>query len=104
MAVDFVFPKPRDWATFEDIVCDVFTRKFCNYNFQRYGRSGQAQSGIDIAGPTENGLLGIQCKHHPAGIIEIAEIDDEIAKAESFTPVLNEFIIVTSADRDVKAC
>lgn len=103
MAADFIFPKPRDWATFEDIVCDVFSRKYNNYNFQRFGRSGQSQSGIDIAGPTEGKILGIQCKHHPDGNIETSEIDDEITKSESFSPPLSEYIIATSADRDTKA-
>ena len=103
MAADFIFPKPRDWALFEDIVCDVFSRKYNNYNFQRYGRSGQVQTGVDIAGPAEGRMLGIQCKHHPAGNIETSEIDDEITKSESFSPPLNEYVIATSADRDTKA-
>ncbi len=103
MAADFIFPKPRDWATFEDIVCDVFARKYNNYNFQRYGRSGQRQAGVDIAGLTEGRMIGIQCKHHPTGNIEIGEIDDEIVKSEGFSPPLSEYIVATSADRDTKA-
>lgn len=103
MSTDFIFPKPKDWDTFEDIVCDVFARKLNNHNLQRYGRSGQRQSGVDIAGLTQEGLLGIQCKHHPAGSITISEIDDEIAKSEDFRPELDEFTIATSADRDATA-
>ncbi len=103
MSPHFIFPKPRDWDTLEDIVCDVFARKFGNYNFQRYGRSGQSQSGVDIAGLTRNGLLGIQCKHHPTGNIPIGEIDTEITTSEGFRPELDEFIIATSADRDANA-
>lgn len=103
MSTHFVFPKPRDWGTFEDIVCDVFARKFGSHNLQRYGRQGQRQSGIDVVGPTSGGLLGIQCKHHPTGNIPIAEIDDEIAKSDSFRPGLSEFIVATSADRDTNA-
>jgi hypothetical protein len=103
MSTHFIFPKPKDWDTFEDIVCDVFARKFNNGNLQRYGRSGQRQLGVDIAGFTEMGLLGIQCKHHLAGNITTGEIDDEVAKSEDFQPRLDEFIIVTSADRDVTA-
>lgn len=103
MSSHFAFPKPKEWNTFEDVVCDVFSRKFDNHNFQRYGRSGQRQFGVDIAGPTIKGLLGIQCKHHPDGNISLSEIDDEIAKSESFLPQLGEFIIATSADRDATA-
>lgn len=103
MTTHFIFPKPKDWNTFEDIVCDVFARKFGEYNLQRYGRSGQRQSGVDIAGFIEKGVIGIQCKHHPEGNIALSEIDDEITKSEGFRPTLDEFIIVTSADRDVTA-
>ncbi|MBN2005585.1 MAG: SAVED domain-containing protein [Anaerolineae bacterium] len=103
MSEHFIFPKPSDWNTFEDIVCDVYSRKLGNYNLQRYGRSGQSQNGIDIAGITSDGLLGIQCKHHPTGNISISEIDSEINKSEGFHPELSTFIIATSADRDVNA-
>lgn len=103
MSTHFIFPKPRDWDTFEDIVCDVFARKFDNYNLQRYGRSGQRQFGVDIAGFTQRGLIGVQCKHHPQGNIAVNEIDEEITKSESFRPKLDNFFIATSADRDTVA-
>ncbi len=99
----FIFPKPTDWNAFEDIVCDVFARKYRNLNFQRYGRSGQRQHGVDIAGFTQTGLLGIQCKHHPNNDIRTSEIDAEVTESEEFTPALAEFVIVTSADRDTKS-
>ena len=100
MSSHFIFPKPKDWDTFEDIVCDVISRKFNNNNLQRYGRNGQKQFGVDIAGFTRNGMTGIQCKHHPTGNITKSEINEEIVKSEGFQPELEEFIITTSADRD----
>lgn len=103
MSTLFVFPKPKDWDTFEDIVCDLIARGYSNRNLQRYGRRGQKQSGVDIAGHTHEGLLGVQCKHHPTGNIPTAEIDSEIAKSEGFKPELDKFFIVTSADRDAAA-
>lgn len=103
MATHFVFPKPQDWNAFEDIVCDVFSRKYHNLNLQRYGRSGQRQNGVDIAGLILSGVLGVQCKHHPRGDLNTKEIDDEITKSEGFCPGLTEFVIATSADRDTKA-
>lgn len=99
----FIFPKPQDWNTFEDIVCDVFARKYRNMNLQRYGRNGQRQHGIDIAGWTSSGMLGVQCKHHPEKDIQISEINDEVTESEKFTPELSEYVIATSADRDVKS-
>lgn len=103
MSTHFVLPKPQDWNAFEDIVCDVFARKYQNQNLQRYGRSGQRQNGVDIAGLTPSGVLGVQCKHHVRGDLDTKEIDDEIAKSEQFRPGLSEYIIATSADRDTKA-
>lgn len=99
----FIFPKPRDWPTFEDIVADVFSRKYRSYNLQRYGRNGQGQHGIDIVGPVGNGLIGIQCKHHPSSTISIGEINGLVRKAEEFAPQPQELIIATSADRDTTA-
>lgn len=103
MATHFVFPKPQDWNAFEDIVCDVFSRKYQNLNLQRYGRSGQRQHGVDIAGLISGGVLGVQCKHHIRGDLDTKEIDGEVTKSEQFRPVLTEYIIATSADRDTKA-
>lgn len=101
--MQFIFPKPVEWNAFEDIVCDVFARKYQNLNLQRYGRSGQRQHGVDIAGYTVRGLLGVQCKHRPRADIQTAEIDDEVQESASFSPGLAEYVIATSADRDVKS-
>jgi len=103
MTTHFIFPKPQDWSAFEDIVCDVFARKYQNLNLQRYGRSGQRQHGVDIAGLIRGGVLGVQCKHHVRGSLKTKEIDDEIAESEQFRPGLSEYVIATSADRDTKA-
>jgi hypothetical protein len=104
MSPHFIIPKPRDWNTFEEIVNDVFSRKYENYNFQRYGRAGQAQDGVDIAGTLPSGdIIGVQCKHHPARDIPTNEIDREVSKSEGFSPSLSQYIIATSANSDVKA-
>ncbi|HMN14450.1 MAG TPA: SAVED domain-containing protein [Bellilinea sp.] len=96
----FLFPKPRDWETFEDIVCDIYSRKYQSDNFQRYARRGQRQHGVDVVGRTQNGLLGIQCKHRTTGEVSSGEVDDEIARAEGFSPALSKLIIATSAATD----
>lgn len=100
MSSHFIFPKPKGWDIFEDIVCDVVSRKFNSRNLQRYGRSGQKQFGVDIVGFTRIGLTGVQCKHHPKSSMTSSEVDKEIKNADGFQPPLNEFIIITSADRD----
>ncbi len=101
MSQNFIFPKPKDADTFEDIVRDVFARAYKNNNLQRYGRSGQKQHGVDIAGLSESKLIGIQSKNHPSGRISKAEIAEEITRSENFKPGLDEYVIATSADRDV---
>ncbi len=97
----FVFPKPSDPEIFEDIVCDVFSREFNNRNLQRYGRRGQKQKGVDVAGLDGTKVIGLQCKNHPDEIITIQEIDEEVNKSEAFAPPLDELIIATSSNRDV---
>lgn len=96
----FLFPKPRDWETFEDIVCDVFSRMHRSDNFQRYARRGQPQHGVDVVGRTQSGLLGIQCKHRTTDKISSKEVDDEVSRAEGFSPALSKLIIATSAATD----
>lgn len=98
----FLFPKPRDWETFEDIVCDVFSRTYQSDNFQRYARRGQHQHGVDVVGRTQTGLLGIQCKHRTTGGISSKQVDNEIARAEGFSPALSKLIVATSAATDGK--
>ena len=103
MCSQFIFPKPRDWPTFEDITADLLKRKYQSLNLQRFGRGGQGQLGIDIVGPTKMGLLGVQCKHHVDQDIPISEIDTAVDKADGFQLALYELIIATSASRDTKA-
>lgn len=102
MSNQFIFPKPKNWNTFEDIVCDIFARELNNRNFQRYGRSGQKQFGVDIVGVSDGKIIGIQCKHFPNGKITDSDVEDEVEKAEKFSPKIDEFYFVTSADRDTE--
>lgn len=103
MCSQFIFPKPRDWETFEDITADLLKRKYQSPNLQRFGRRGQEQWGIDIVGPTKTGLLGAQCKHHTEANIPVSEIEAAIKKADQFPHPLHELIIATSASRDSNA-
>jgi hypothetical protein len=102
MSNQFIFPKPKNWDIFEAIVCDVFARELNSRNFQRYGRSGQKQFGVDIVGISDGKIIGVQCKHFPNGKITIGDVEEEIEKAEGFSPKLEEFYFVTSADRDTE--
>ncbi|WP_442786351.1 restriction endonuclease [Leptothoe sp. PORK10 BA2] len=62
-------PKPKSWDEFEDIVWEVYARKWQDPHTQRYGRSGQAQNGVDIYGQqnsskSSNSYIAIQCKRY----------------------------------------
>ena len=44
-------PDPGGLASrFEDIVWDIYTRKWNDPDAQRYGRTGQPQQGVDVYG------------------------------------------------------
>jgi GTP cyclohydrolase II len=97
-------PKPKSWDEFEDIVWEIYKRKWQDSGAQRYGRSGQAQNGIDIYG-RKNGsgaYIGVQCKRYEDNKLSQKVIKNEVAKAESFTPPISEYIIATTVSRDKK--
>lgn len=100
---NFYFPKPRDREMLEDMISDLFSYELGNSNFQRYGRNGQSQDGVDVAGMVDGDVIGIQCKNHPDKIISTSEIDKEIKKSKKFKPSLSKLIIATSSLRDTKA-
>ncbi len=49
-------PKPKSWDEFEDIVWDLYTRRWRDPHADRYGRGGQPQHGVDIVGRPAGGL------------------------------------------------
>ncbi len=106
----FDLPKLKDDSFFEDLVCDIFSRKFINPNLQRFGRKGQAQYGLDILGFNfgTNEIEGIQCKNHldvPTNKIQSvmeADITESLEKLKKAGIKLNNFYYVTSAASDSK--
>lgn len=94
---------PKSWDEFEDIVWNVYTREWQDHHAERYGRSGQAQQGVDISGQPywlNGGYAGIQCKRYAKGALKINDVEKEIAKAEEFKPPLQEYTIATTDRRD----
>jgi len=70
---------------------------------QKYGRNGQSQHGIDLIGLLDSGsFLGIQCKVRQRGF-SIADIQEDLTKAASFSLPLHEFIIATTAQRNTES-
>ena len=73
---------------------------------QKNGRQGQAQNGVDLFGsPNANYSVfwGIQCKVEPPGRSSdsiLANVKQEVDKAESFEPKLEHWIFSTTAPVD----
>jgi hypothetical protein len=95
-------PPSRNWQDFENLCCDLMRQVWNDPNTQRGGRLGQAQQGVDILGRPnqETGWVGMQCKFKDQ--LSLAEIKKEIKRAQTFWPSLRQFIIATTAHRDVK--
>lgn len=92
---------PKSWDEFEDMCKSSFQLRWSNPNLNRYGRSGQKQDGVDVYGADSLGrFVGIQCKNTVSGISS-STIDDELLKAEKFTPTITALYIATTAPRDV---
>jgi hypothetical protein len=96
-------PTPKSWDDFEDIVADLYIRLWDDPHAQRYGRSGQAQQGVDIYGQPDrlqSGYVGVQCKRYAVGTLTLRIVKDEITKAEEFEPSLAEYILATTDRRN----
>jgi hypothetical protein len=96
-----VLPKPKDWNEFEDICLSASKLRWGNPNFNRFGRQGQKQNGVDIYGYDMFGrLVGVQCKN-TLGVLTENLVESEISNAENFHQLLSELNIATSASSDV---
>jgi hypothetical protein len=97
-------PKPKSWDEFEDIVWEVYTRKWQDSHTQRHGRSGQAQNGVDIYGQqnSSKNYIAIQCKRYGEKKLNVQGIVAELKKADSFPSPISEYLIATTESRDTK--
>ena len=89
-------PIPKDYSEFENMVKEFFCNKY-GCVFQKYGRPGQKQSGIDLI----CGTIGVQCKNYYNTQLTIPLLRKELENAKKITPCLTEYYIVTTAKRDV---
>lgn len=89
-------PPPPTYQEFETIVCDYFSHKY-GVPFQKWGRPGQAQYGIDLLGRN----IGVQCKNYINTPLTIQKLENDIHQAEQLDPPLDKMYIVTTAREDV---
>lgn len=97
-------PKPKSWDEFEDIVWEIYARRWQDPHAQRYGRNGQAQKGVDIYGKESNSnkYVVVQCKRYEDKSFNLSTITSEVSKLEELTFPINEYLIATTASRDTK--
>jgi len=101
------FPQPDSDDDFDHLVCQIAERQY-GVSASRYGRSGQAQHGVDITLTDSRGrLVAIQSKH----VVNLTEkiMNEEIEKLlglgdkkTAFPQTVFEYIFATSAARDTK--
>lgn len=95
-----VVPPPKSWDEFEDITLAAAKLRWNSTDFERHGRTGQKQDGVDVFGHDDDGRhIGVQCKNSVGGI-SIAVVEREVANAEEFQPALDRLYIATTAQRD----
>lgn len=95
-----VLPPPKSWDEFEDITLAAAKLRWKRDEFQRNGRTGQKQDGVDVFGnDDEDRPVGLQCKN-TVGAISLSLIEMEVRNAEAFVPALDRLYIATTAKRD----
>ncbi|MCU1250074.1 MAG: hypothetical protein JWQ49_3103 [Edaphobacter sp.] len=99
---------PKSWIAFEDLCLALFKGILNDPLAKKHGRTGQAQSGVDVygrQGGVSSAWTGIQCKGKEQGygaVATEAEFKAELEKAERFTPTLTRWIFTTTAPSDAK--
>lgn len=98
LPIEYNLHKTKDPYEFEDIVCDACIKKF-KRDFQKFGRLGQNQAGIDIVSDEQGERICVQCKNFAISTKEISGI---IGRAMQFPHPIAKFIIATNSSRDAK--
>ncbi|PWW01853.1 hypothetical protein DFR52_102517 [Hoeflea marina] len=107
------FQPPLYWQQFEDLAHGMLGEAYSIPDAQQYGRTGQAQNGVDVFGRSRKyGWIGIQCKRlsdldkdgnpYPGGPITRKFFRDAATEALAFQPSLSIWILATTARRDTK--
>lgn len=99
-------PKSESPEEFESLCKDVLIKTYKNeIRFERYGRKGQGQNGIDIYGEISSEYIVAQCKNYlgiKAAKTLTKKIDKDLnmSKKLPFYNKIKKFIIMTSMDID----
>lgn len=97
---------PTDWSAFERLCRDLWARVWDNSELQLNGRTGQAQSGVDVFGNIKKqagNTGGIQCKKRDLFVddsLTVGELSGIVEEAKTFNPTLREFVIAYTGKRN----
>jgi hypothetical protein len=100
------WPVPSRWEDFEDLCYHLSLATKTLVSAMKYGRRGQSQYGLDIAGTTADSRTewkAIQCKlktEYLGGQLGEKEIYAEYEKSKKFRPPLFHLIFATTCARD----
>lgn len=100
-------PPPANWQDFERLCRDLFAAEWGDKDAVAYGRSGQAQHGIDIFGLEGGAVVGVQCKLKTETDLSKSEVENELAKIskraeakpDSLHAKLGKVVFATTARR-----
>ena len=94
-------PRPGSADEFEEICVECLRLRWGDANAQRFGRSGQAQGGVDIFGHPHwlNGATAAaQCKN--VDRLSLGEIVAELNKLRDFPSPIAEYYVLIGGPRD----
>lgn len=78
----------------------VFWKTGNQVYYQRYGRRGERQHGIDLIPINSNNGIYAQCKHKSNGVLTANEVLQDLQKTEQFPHQINYFLVFTTSNRD----
>jgi Tfp pilus assembly protein PilF len=99
--VVYRYPAPANQDDFADFCVRLLRKIFANESFQRYGKSGDKQDGVDVFDPTHSiPHRAAQCKCHEFDkYCPPLEIKAEAEKASLWEFELDEFYILTTGKK-----
>lgn len=97
-------PRSASAEEFENMCADVLHIKY-NCHFEKYGRRGQKQNGIDLVGLSEQrSCVVVQCKNYSGRMYKKlkTQLEKDIAAAGNLPFDIKEFVVMTALDTDVE--
>jgi hypothetical protein len=97
------YPRSTNWQDFERLSCALLSAVF-NRRFQRWGRPGQRQYGVDAWLTLETGkTVVLQCKGRNGNlgrVLTTTDLDAAIEETNTFPHPIEELIVLTTAPDD----